>query len=213
MINIALPKGRLGEKVYRLLESVGYGCADYCENSRKLVFRDRENGVSLFWVKPSDVTVYVELGAADVGVVGKDVLDEARPDVYELTDLDMGKCRMCVAAKSGFKDDFSRPLRVATKFAHSAEAYFSSLGRETEIIKLNGSIELAPVLGISDVIFDIVETGVTLRENDLHVIAEVSRISTRLIANKAAYRFRREDICALTAKLNEVVKHGETHSV
>lgn len=208
MINIALPKGRLGEKAYRLLESVGHGCAEYCENSRKLVFRDEANGVSLFWVKPSDVTVYVELGAADVGVVGKDVLDEARPDVYELTDLDMGKCRMCVAAKKGFKDDFSRPLRVATKFSRSAEAYFASLGRETEIIQLNGSIELAPVLGISDVIFDIVETGVTLRENDLHVIAEVSQISTRLIANKAAYQFRRKDICGLVDKLNQVVKHG-----
>lgn len=205
MINIALPKGRLGEKVYALLERIGYGCADFSKDSRKLVFSDPESGVNLFWVKPSDVTVYVELGAADVGVVGKDILDEARPDVYELMDLKMGKCRMCVAAKSDFKDDFSRPLRVATKFVRSAEKYFSSLGRATEIIKLNGSIELAPVLGISDVIFDIVETGTTLRENDLHVVAEVSEISTRLIANKAAFKFKRGEISGIAEKLKGVI--------
>lgn len=208
MINVALPKGRLGEKVYKLLEKIGYGCSDYSENSRRLVFRDEENGVSLFWVKPSDVTVYVELGAADVGVVGKDILDEYCPEVYELMDLDMGKCRMCVAAKSGFKDDYSRPLRVATKFPKSAEAYFSSLGRMTDIVKLNGSIELAPVLGLSDVIFDIVETGVTLRENDLHVIAEVSEISTRLIVNKAAYKFKRQEIIGLSEKLKGAIVNG-----
>lgn len=208
MINVALPKGRLGEKVYGLLEKTGYGCSEYDGNSRKLVFRDIKNGVSLFWVKPSDVTVYVELGAADVGVVGKDVLDEARPDVYELMDLKMGKCKMCVAAKQGFKDDFSRPLRVATKYPKSASAYFSSLGRTTDIVKLNGSIELAPVLGISDVIFDIVETGTTLRENDLRVIAEASEISTRLIANKSAYKFRSREIGGLLSKLDEVVNNG-----
>lgn len=206
MIRIALPKGRLGERAYRLLESVGYGCSEYDEKSRKLVFCDENSGVSLFWVKPSDVTVYVELGAADVGVVGKDVLDESRPDVYELMDLKMGKCRMCVAAKGDFTDDLSRPLRVATKFPNCAEKYFSEQGREIEIIRLNGSIELAPVLGISDVIFDIVETGTTLKENNLHVIAEAFPISTRLIANKAAYKFGRESVVALTEKLKEKIQ-------
>lgn len=208
MINVALPKGRLGEKAYRLMESVGFGCAEYAENSRKLVFRDERSGVSLFWVKPSDVPVYVALGAADIGFVGKDVLDETRPDVYELMDLNMGKCTMCVAAKADFKDDFSRPLRVATKFPKSAESYFSSLGRETDVVKLNGSIELAPVLGISDVIFDIVETGATLRENDLHVVAEVFPISTRLIANKAAYKFKRTETERLIERLKGAINHG-----
>ncbi len=206
MINIALPKGRLGEKVYALLAASGYECGEYSPDSRKLVFRDEDNGVSYFWVKPADVAVYVALGAADVGVVGKDVLDEEQPDVYELMDLGMGKCRMCVAAKKDFKDDFSRPLRVATKFVNSAEKYYLTTGREIEIIKLNGSIELAPVLGISDVIFDIVETGTTLKENDLVVFNEVSRISTRLIANKAAYKFRSGEIDALIAKLKGAVK-------
>jgi len=206
MINIALPKGRLGEKVYAVLAASGYGCAEYSENSRKLIFRDVNNSVSYFWVKPSDVGVYVELGAADVGVVGKDILDETRPDVYELLDLNIGKCKMCVAAKKDFKDDLSRPLRVATKFVHSAEAYYSSVGREIDIIKLNGSIELAPVLGLSDVIFDIVETGTTLRENDLQVISEVSAISTRFIVNKASYKFKRADVTALAEKLKGIVK-------
>ncbi len=208
MIKIALPKGRLGEKVYSLLAAAGYGCAEYSPASRKLIFCDDKNGVSYFWVKPSDVGVYVELGAADMGVAGKDVLDEARTDVYELLDLDIGKCKMCVAAKKDFKEDFTRPLRVATKFVNSAERYYSSIGREIQIIKLNGSIELAPVLGLSDVIFDIVETGTTLKQNDLCVLHEVSNISTRLIANKAAYKFQRGDIDALTAKIKGIIGYG-----
>lgn len=206
MINIALPKGRLGEKVYALLCACGYGCAEYESGSRKLIFRDDSNGVSYFWVKPSDVPVYVRLGAADVGVAGKDILDESRADVYELLDLNMGKCAMCVAAKKDFKEDFSRPLRVATKFPKIAENYYSAAGREIEIIKLNGSIELGPVLGISDVIVDIVETGTTLKENDLAVFAEISKISTRLIAGKSAYKFKRAEIAALAEKLKGAVK-------
>lgn len=206
MINIALPKGRLGEKVYALLSSIGYECSEYSENNRKLIFRDEKNGVAYFWVKPSDVAIYVELGAADVGVCGKDILDEAQADVYELLDLNMGKCRMCVAAKSDFKDDFTRPLRVATKFVKSAEKYYSSIGREIELIKLNGSIELAPILGMSDVIFDIVETGTTLKENDLHIVKEVYPISTRLIANKSSYKFKNEHILQLTERLKGAIK-------
>lgn len=204
MINVALPKGRLGEKVYAVLSSAGYGCREYSPSGRKLVFRDEENGVSYFWVKPSDVAVYVELGAADAGVVGKDVLDETHADVYELLDLNIGKCRMCVCAKKDFQDDFSRPLRVATKFVNSARNYYSSIGREIQIIKLNGSIELAPVLGLSDVIFDIVETGTTLAENDLHIVTEVSKISTRFIVNKSAYKFKREELVALTENLRGI---------
>lgn len=211
MINIALPKGRLGEKVYDLLAAAGYGCGEYSTDSRKLVFRDEYNGVSYFWVKPADVAVYVALGAADVGVVGKDILDEEQPDVYELLDLDMGKCRMCVAARKDFKDDPYRPLRVATKFVRSAEKYYSSIGREIQTIKLNGSIELAPVLGLSDVIFDIVETGTTLKENDLQIIGQVSEISTRLIANKSSYKFKSEEINYLIEKIKDKIYHDQTN--
>ena len=201
MINIALPKGRLGEKAYAALAAAGYGCKEYSPNSRKLIFRDDQNGVSYFWVKPSDVAVYVELGAADVGVLGKDLIDEMQPDVYELLDLKLGTCRMCIAALKDFEDDFVKPLRVATKFVRSAEKYFSSVGREIEIIHLNGSIELAPVLGLSDVIFDLVETGKTLTENNLKIVRQVSSISARLIANKSSYQFGRKEIDRLTERL------------
>jgi len=206
VINIALPKGRLGEKVYSLLSQIGYKCDEYSKDSRKLIFSDVNGTVSYFWVKPSDVAVYVKLGAADVGVVGKDILEEYEPDVYELADLKMGKCKMCVAARKSFMDDTSALLRVATKFIHTAEKHFATVGRDIEIIKLNGSIELAPVLGISDVILDIVETGTTLKENDLKIIGKVSDISARLIANKASYKFKRNEVSAVAEKLKEAVK-------
>jgi ATP phosphoribosyltransferase len=205
MIHIALPKGRLGEKVYELLSAVGYACGEYDKNSRKLIFTDTQNDVSYFWVKPADVAIYVELGAADIGVVGKDIIDETTPNVYELLDLQMGKCAMCVAAKGDFVDDVSRPLRVATKFVNTARRYYNSIGREIELIHLNGSIELAPILGMSDVIFDIVETGTTLKENDLHVIQKVFPISTRLVANKVSYKFKNEQILQLVEKLKGVI--------
>lgn len=207
MINVALPKGRLGEKVYSLLSQIGYECKEYDDKSRKLIFYDEKNGVSYFWVKPSDVAVYVELGAADVGVVGKDIIEETSPEVYELADLNLGKCRMCVAAKSDWIDDASRPLRVATKFTNTAKRYYSEKGRDIEVIKLNGSIELAPILGISDVIVDIVETGNTLKENNLKEFEVISNISARLVANRAAYKFKNEEICALCSKLKEVLKN------
>lgn len=209
MINIALPKGRLGEKVYNLLSQSGYGCEEYSKDSRKLIFRDEKGEVSYFWVKPSDVSVYVELGAADIGVAGKDILDEYSPEVYELADLKMGRCAMCVAALNGFKDDLSSPLRVATKFVHTAEKYFAEIGRDIEVIKLNGSIELAPVLGISDVIVDIVETGTTLKENNLKVVNEISKISARLIANKASYKFKNDGIAKICGKLKKAVEKDD----
>ena len=167
MINIALPKGRLGERVYDLFEQAGYGCPSIREKNRKLIFENPEAGVSYFWVKPSDVSIYVERGAADIGVAGKDILLEYTPDVYELLDLGVGNCRMCVAGKIDFRDHTTRPLKVATKFPNIARDYYSSQSREIDIIKLNGSIELAPLLGLSDVIVDIVETGKTLLENNL----------------------------------------------
>ena len=194
MLNVALPKGRLGEKVYDMFEKAGFPCPSIKENNRKLIFENEECGVRYFWVKPSDVAIYVERGAADIGVAGKDILLEYEPDIYELLDLHLGKCRMAVAAKKDFHDDPARTLKVATKFSNIASNYYLSNGRDIDIIHLNGSIEIAPILGLSDVIVDIVETGTTLKENDLVVIDTVVPISARLIANKSSYKFKNEEI-------------------
>ena len=202
MLNIALPKGRLGEKVYAMFEAAGFDCPAIRENNRKLVFENEMSGVRYFWVKPSDVAIYVERGAADVGVAGKDILLEYRPDVYELLDLGIGVCRMAVAAPRDFRDDPRRVLRVATKFPRIAADYYAGRGRQIDVIRLNGSIELAPILGLSDVIVDIVETGTTLRENDLSVVADIVPVSARLIANKAAYQFKQEAVARLQAALS-----------
>lgn len=197
MLNIALPKGRLGEKVYEMFERAGYACPAIRENNRKLIFENPEHGVRYFWVKPSDVAIYVERGAADIGVAGKDILLEYSPEVYELLDLKLGQCRMAVAAKKDFRDDPLRTLKVATKFTEIAGDYYRSKGRDIDIIHLNGSIELAPILGLSDVIVDIVETGTTLKENDLVVVETLFPISARLIANKASTKFKGRQIDAL----------------
>lgn len=207
MLNVALPKGRLGEKVYAMFEKAGFDCPSIYENSRKLIFENPEKGVRYFWVKPSDVAIYVERGAADIGVAGKDILLEYTPDLYELLDLNIGKCRMAVAAKKDFRDDTRRTLRVATKFTNIAAQYYRSKGRDIDIIHLNGSIELAPILDLSDVIVDIVETGTTLKENDLTVVETIVPISARLIANKASYKFKGEMVdrlvCAISAQMEE----------
>jgi ATP phosphoribosyltransferase len=194
MLNVALPKGRLGEKVYAMFEKAGFECPSIRENSRKLIFENEKAGVRYFWVKPSDVAIYVERGAADVGVAGKDILLEYEPDIYELLDLNIGKCRMAVAAKENFRDDTEHTLKVATKFVNIANRYYRSKGRDIDIIHLNGSIEIAPILGLSDVIVDIVETGTTLKENNLKVFDEIVPISARLIANKASFKFKGTEI-------------------
>lgn len=194
MINVALPKGRLGEKVYDLFEKSGYECDSIKENSRKLTFENTEKGIRYFWVKPSDVAIYVERGAADMGVAGKDILLEYSPDIYELLDLKFGKCRMAVAGFEDFNDDTEKTLRVATKFVNIASEYYSKKSRDIDIIKLNGSIELAPILGLSDVIVDIVETGTTLKENNLAPLETIVNISARLIANKASCKFKHDEI-------------------
>ncbi len=205
-INIALPKGRLGEKVYEMFAKAGYECPSILENNRKLIFENEDAHVRYFWAKPSDVTTYVEKGSADIGVAGKDIILENSPDIYELLDLNTGKCRMCVAAPEDFKDDTSKTLRVATKFTNIAANYFSSQDREIDLIKLNGSIEIAPILGLSDVIVDIVETGTTLRENNLAVITSIVPISARLIANKASYKFKSKEIRKIQECLAVLVK-------
>lgn len=209
LLNIALPKGRLGEKVLAIFEAAGFPCPSIHEAGRKLIFENEAAQVRYFWVKPSDVAIYVERGAADIGVAGKDILLEYEPDIYELLDLGIGKCKMAVAAKKDFRDDPGRTLRVATKFSNIAGSYYLSKGRDIDIIHLNGSIELAPILGLSDVIVDIVETGATLRENNLTVLEDVVPISARLIANKASYKFKSkviDNIVRCTAQLLEETK-------
>ena len=206
MINVALPKGRLGEKVYAMFEAAGYECPSIKENNRKLIFENTEKCVRYFWVKPSDVSIYDERGAADIGVAGKDILLEYEPEIYELLDLNMGKCRMAVAAKKDFYDDGEKTLRVATKFTNIAKNYYASICRDIDIIKLNGSIEIAPILGLSDVIVDIVETGTTLKENNLEVKETIVPISARLIVNTASFKFKQKEIENITQKLREQVK-------
>ena len=205
-VNVALPKGRLGEKVYAMFEAAGYECPSIKENNRKLIFENEEVGIRYFWVKPSDVAIYVERGAADIGVAGKDILLEYQPDVFELVDMKMGKCRMAVAAKSDFRDDTEKTLRVATKFANIAKTYYAQKCREIDIIHLNGSIEIAPILGLSDVIVDIVETGTTLKENDLVPFETIVPISARLIANKASFKFKTQEIEKIAQAMREQVK-------
>ena len=206
-MNIALPKGRLGEKAYALLKNAGYECPAIEDPGRKLIFENPEKGVRYFWVKPSDVAIYVERGAADLGIVGKDILLEYQPDVYELLDLKMGVCRMAVAGKKDFRDPVGRTLKVATKFPNIARNYYAAKCRDIDIIHLNGSIELAPILGLSHVIVDIVETGTTLKENDLAVHETIVPISARLIANVASYQFKDGQINAIRDKLEEQVKN------
>ena len=206
MINIALPKGRLGEKVYGMFETAGFECPSIKEPGRKLIFENEEVGVRYFWVKPSDVAIYVERGAADIGIAGKDILLEYKPDVYELLDLGIGKCRMAVAAKKGFRDDTERTLRVATKFVNIAREYYAGKCRDIDIIHMNGSIELAPILDLSDVIVDIVETGTTLYENNLEPIETIVPISARVIANKANFKFKSDRIEEMIKGLSSVIR-------
>ena len=206
MLNIALPKGRLGDQVYGMLRDAGYDCPAYAEKNRLLVLESPEKGVRYLLVKPSDVAIYVEHHAADVGIVGKDILLESCPDVYELLDLNIGKCRMAVAAPKGYVEDTDRTLRIATKYVNIAKKFYSEKNRDIEIIKLNGSIELAPILGLSDVIVDIVETGGTLKANNLEVIEEFKNISARFIANKSSFKFQNDMISDMMEKLGEAVK-------
>ncbi len=206
MLNIALPKGRLGEKVYAMFEKAGFECPSIKENNRKLIFENEALGLRYFWVKPSDVAIYVERGAADIGVCGKDILLEYSPDIYELLDLNVGKCRMAVAAKNDFSDNPKKALRVATKFSNITKNYYHAKGREIDIIHLNGSIEIAPILDLSDVIVDIVETGTTLKENNLTVFETIVPISARLIANKASFKFKSEQIETVAKEMAKQVE-------
>ena len=208
-LNVALPKGRLGERVYAMFAQAGFPCEELLDPKRKLIFENPEAGVRYFWVKPSDVPVYVERGAADVGVAGKDILLEYGPEVYELLDLNIGRCRMCVAAKNGFRDDPERTLRVATEFPHITRTYYTARSRDIDIIRLHGSIEIAPILDLTDVIVDIVETGTTLRENGLVVAEEICQVSARLIVNIASMKLRKAEIDELIGKIETFVQERD----
>lgn len=207
LLQVALPKGRLGEKVYEMFAKAGFECPEVLDKTtRKLIFENSEKGICYFWVKPSDVAIYVERGAADIGVAGKDILLEYKPEIFELLDLNIGRCRLAVAAKKGFRDRPERTLRVATKFPNVTLDYYGKKCRDIDIIKLNGSIELAPILGLSDVIVDIVETGTTLLENNLEPTETVAPISARLVANRSSFQFKNEAITRVLGELRRQVQ-------
>lgn len=193
-ITIAMAKGRIANRAISLLESAGILFPDFDDKSRKLIFTDDDRSIKLIFVKAVDVPTYVELGAADIGVIGKDVILEDPKDVYELLDLGIGKCKLAVAGFPG--EDFvdQSKLTVASKYPNLAKMHFDQKGIRTEIIKLNGSVELAPLIGLADCIVDIVETGATLKENGLVVLETIAEISARLIVNKASYAMKTERI-------------------
>lgn len=193
-LTVAFAKGRLGEQSAELFNKIGIGhCLDL--KSRKLVFIDEENKIKFMLLKNSDVVTYVDNGVADIGIVGKDMLKESRSDVYQLHNLPFGYCNMSIAGMKGAEVDRNKSiLKVATKFTNSAKEYFEERGQKIEIIKLNGSVELAPVLGLSDVIVDIVETGNTLRANGLEVMEEMYEINPLVIANRIGYKFKMKQI-------------------
>lgn len=203
-IHIALAKGRIHKVVMKYLEESGYEFPAYSEESRKLIFEDKKGEVKITLVKSPDVAVYVERGAADVGIVGKDVLIEEAPgaDVYEVMDLGIGRCRMAVAGIAGKKLDLSRRLTIGTKYPRIARSYFEAHHHSVDIIKLNGSVELAPLVGLSDVIVDIVETGNTLKANGLEVLQYFMDFSARMICNPVSFKMKYTEIQTLM----EVIK-------
>ena len=208
MLTIALSKGRLAEKAIGLLENAGYDCTAAKEESRKLILEDENAGLRFIMAKPADVPTYVEYGAADIGVVGKDTLLEEGRDLYEVADLGFGKCRMCVAGPKELmgKLDTIPNKRVGTKYPNITRNYFEGIKKESvEIIKLNGSVELAPLIGLSEVIVDIVESGRTLYENGLDVLETVADISARVVVNRVSMTMKADEIKPMIAKLKEQV--------
>lgn len=203
VIKLALAKGRLAEETLKLLERAGICCPELKEKSRKLVFRDQSGMYEFIMVKPSDVPTYVDYGVADVGVAGKDTLLEENRPLYEVLDLGFGKCRMCVAGFPDRREDkiTASRFRVATKYPAIARRYYEERGENVEIIKLNGSVELGPLVGLSDVIVDIVESGATLRANGLDVLETVCDISARLVVNRVSLKTKGEDVKRLIAAL------------
>jgi len=207
-ITIALAKGRLAEIAMVILEKCGIDCSELKENSRKLIFYDKKNDVRFILVKPTDVPTYVDHGVADMGIVGKDTLLEANLPLYEMVDLKFGKCRLAVAGYPAKKDNSltSSVMRVATKYPEVAKRYYASKGVSVECIKLHGSVELGPILGLSDVILDIVESGRTLVENGLVIIEDVSDVSARLAVNRASLKIKAAVLKPLIEKIQKAVE-------
>jgi ATP phosphoribosyltransferase len=205
MLHVALAKGRIAKTVMNSLENSGFHFPEYSSDSRKLIFTDQSHTLKVTLVKSPDVSVYVERGAADAGVVGKDVLVEDGPgDVYEILDLGIGKCRMAVAGIRGRKEVLDKRLiTVASKYPHIARAYFAQQHRTVDMIKLNGSVELAPLVGLSDVIVDIVETGTTLKENGLEAYVFFMDLSARLICNKVSYKLKQDELQKLIRSIQK----------
>ncbi|SFE15084.1 ATP phosphoribosyltransferase catalytic subunit [Lentibacillus persicus] len=202
-ITLALAKGRTAEDSINLLESAGIHFDDFTAESRKLVFNDTTGSVKLIFVKALDVPTYVENGAADMGIVGKDNIMESQADVYEILDLKLGQCKFAVAGFADHQPLGNNGLTVASKYPAVARRHFQKRGNSIKTIKLNGSVELAPIIGLADVIVDIVETGTTLRENGLEVLEEMDSISTRLIVNKASFTTKSESVHALIHSLQK----------
>lgn len=211
-LTIALTKGRLASKTLELLERVGITCEEMKDkNTRKLIFVNEELKLKFFLAKGPDVPTYVEYGAADIGVVGRDTILEEGRKLYEVMDLGFGKCRMCICGPESAKPllEHNQLIRVATKYPNIAKDYFYNKKHQTvEIIKLNGSIELAPIVGLSEVICDIVETGSTLRENGLQILEEVCPLSARMVVNQVSMKMENERISELIQKLKQVIKEG-----
>ena len=208
MLTIALSKGRLADQTLDLMEKAGYDVTAAREKSRKLILEDQEAGLRFILAKPSDVPTYVEYGAADIGVVGKDTLLEEGRQLYEVLDLGLGKCRMCVAGPASLKDKLDEipNKRVGTKYPNITRNYFEGVKKESvEIIKLNGSVELAPLTGLAEVIVDIVESGRTLYENGLDVLETVAHISARLVVNRVSMKMKEDEIKPMIAKMKKIL--------
>ena len=211
-LTIALAKGRLAEKAMEMFEAIGISCDEMKDKaSRKLIFVNEDLGVRFFLAKANDVPTYVEYGAADIGIVGRDTILEEGRKLYEVMDLGVGKCRMCVCGPESARDrlEHHELIRVATKYPNIAKDYFYNQKYQTvEIIKLNGSIELAPIVGLSEVIVDIVETGSTLRENGLMVLEEVCSLSARMVVNQVSMKTENERITAIIKKFQAYLKEN-----
>lgn len=206
-ITFALAKGRLAKQAMALLEEAGITCKEMNTKSRKLLFEGEEKNYKFFLSKAQDVPTYVDYGTADIGIVGKDTIVEENRNVYEVMDLHFGQCQMVVAGEPCKKDFLKsgKTIRVATKYPRIAKEYFEGQNRSVEIIKLNGSVELGPIVGLSDVIVDIVESGATLRENGLMILEEMMPLSARVIVNTASMKVKHEEVYSLLEKLKEVL--------
>lgn len=208
-IKIAIAKGRLADYAIEILSQAGIDCEELKMGSRKLVFDIPKDGLEIILLKAADVPTYVEHGVVDIGMVGKDTLLEADKQLYEVLDLKFGKCKFAVAGKVDMAYDTKKHLTVATKYTNITKKFFAQKGQSVEVIKQEGSVELAPIMGLADVIVDIVETGKTLKENGLVVLEDVAQISARLVVNKVSFKTKKKKITELIQRISDEVNKGE----